>query len=168
MKSLAPIIGMAMVSFGALGLVASLGALFYYNWPRSKNKSKTDKTPSPIPPELANALQELSEVPADAEEDGLEIPSDLAFNNAKRLLEAMYRISPRQYSIYPVSDGYIAIDTRSANVGITVVMCGSDGGVLCLATINKESRRARYSTASKLPDGFIREALLELGEEPSR
>ena len=42
MESLAPIIGMAMVSFGALGLLASLGALFYYNWPRSKSKSKTD------------------------------------------------------------------------------------------------------------------------------
>ena len=42
MESLAPIIGMAMVSAGALCVLAGLGGLFYYNWPRSKSKDKTD------------------------------------------------------------------------------------------------------------------------------
>ena len=120
------------------------------------------------PADLAEAMQELAEVTADAEEDGLEVPSATAMSNAERLLKSMYRISPRRYLVYPMSDAYIAIDARGANDGIIVVMCGSDGGVLCLATINEESRRARYSTARKLPDGFIREALFELGEKPSR
>lgn len=121
--------------------------------------------PTP-PPELAEALQELSEAPADAEADGLELPSAAAFANARRLLEAMYRISPRRYTVYPTSDAYIAIDARGVNDGIVVVMCGSDGGVLCLATIDQESRRARYASARRLPDGFIREALHELREKP--
>lgn len=122
---------------------------------------------SSIPLELAKALQELGEVPADAEEDGLEPPSDVAVANARRLLEAMYRISPRRYTVYPTSDAYIAIDARGVNDGIVVVMCGSDGAVLCLATIDQESRRARYASARRLPDGFIREALHELKEKPA-
>ena len=130
---------------------------------------RQDEPVSASPPaDLAEAMQELAEVTADAEEDGLEVPSATAMSNAERLLKSMYRISPRRYLVYPMSDAYIAIDARGANDGIIVVMCGSDGGVLCLATINEESRRARYSTARKLPDGFIREALFELGEKPSR
>ncbi len=114
---------------------------------------------------LEEALQDLNEVTADAEEDGLDIPSDLAFKNAERLLRAMYGISPRRYGVYPDYDGYITIDARGPNDRIAVVMCGSDGGALCLVTIDNEPRRARYSTARQLPDGFIREALLDLGKE---
>lgn len=121
---------------------------------------------SPVRTELTEALQELQEVTADAKEDGLKVPSEVAFANAERLLKAMYHISPRRYGVYPEPDGYIAIDARGANGRIAVVMCGSDGGVLCLVTIDDEPRRARYYTARKLPDGFIREALHDLGEEP--
>ena len=115
-----------------------------------------------VPAELREALQELQEVTADAEDDGLEIPSDLAFKNAERSLRAMYRISPRRYGVYPVSGGRIAIDARGPNGRIAVLTCESDGGALCLVTIDGEYRRARYSTARELPDGFVREALAAL------
>ena len=117
------------------------------------------------PTDLTDALQELAEAPADAEEDRLEEPSDVALLNAERLLKAMYRISPRRFVVYPVSDGRIAIDARGTNDRIMVVTCGSNGDVLCLVTINGEYRRARYSTARELPDGFIREALTALREK---
>ncbi|MCY4367749.1 MAG: hypothetical protein OXE17_16235 [Chloroflexi bacterium] len=120
-----------------------------------------------VPAELEEALQDLKEVKVDAKEDGLEVPSELAFTNAERLLKTMYRISPRRYGVYPAPDGYIAIDARGANGRIAVTMCGSDGGALCLVTIDNEQRRARYDTARQLPDGFIREALHELGAEPA-
>ena len=112
--------------------------------------------------ELKEALQDLKEVTEDAEEDGLEVPSEVAFTNAERLLRAMYRISPRRYGVYPVSGGRIAIDARGPNGRIAVLTCESDGGALCLVTIDGEYRRARYSTARGLPDGFIREALAAL------
>ena len=112
--------------------------------------------------DLREAQQELSEVPTDAEEDGLDVPSRLALENAGQLLVQMYRLSPRKYVIYPVSGGYVAIDARGEK-GIAVIMCGSDGEVLCLATINSRERRSRYSDATDLPDGFIREALSALG-----
>lgn len=117
--------------------------------------------------ELEEALQDLKEVPADAREEGMAVPSEVAFANAERLLKAMYRISPRRYGVYPAPDGCIAIDARGANGRIAVVMCDSDGGVLCLVTIDGEHRRARYSTDRQLPDGFIREALQDLGAEPA-
>ncbi len=41
-------------------------------------------------PNLAEALQELSEVTDYAKEDGLDIPSETAFANAERLLRDLY------------------------------------------------------------------------------
>ena len=118
--------------------------------------------PLPMPAELAEAIAELDDVVGYAEEIEVETPSDAAFDNARRLLKAMYRIAPRPFSVYPVAGGYIAIDARGGKGRIAVVMCGSDGSVLCLVTIGDKHRRARYSTAANLPDGFIREALAEL------
>ena len=112
--------------------------------------------------ELADALRELEAAPVDAAEDELEVPSKTAFANARRLLKAMYDISPRRFGVYPMPEGYIAIDARGSEGRIAVVMCGSDGGVLCLVTDEGGHRRARYSTARNLPDGFIREALATL------
>ena len=116
----------------------------------------------PMPAELAEAIAEIDEVAAYAEEIEVEMPSAVAFGNAQRLLKAMYRVAPRRYSVYPMPDGYIAIDARGGKGRIAVVMCGSDGSVLCLVTIGSNHRRARYSAAINLPDGFIREALAEL------
>ena len=118
--------------------------------------------PLPMPVELAEALAELDDVTAYAEEIEVETPSAAAFDNARRLLKAMYRISPRQFSVYPAAGGHIALDARGAKGNIVVVSCGSDGSVLCLVTIGGEDRRARYATARTLPDGFISEALAAL------
>ena len=117
--------------------------------------------------DLAEALQELAEAPADAIEDDLEAPAGTAMANAERLLKAMYHISPRRYGVYPAPDGYVAIDARGSNDRIAVVLCGSAGEAACFVTIDGESRRARYATARELPDGFIREALAGLDAKPA-
>lgn len=49
----------------------------------------------------------------------------------------MYRSSPRRFAVYPDYDGYIAIDARDRNDSIAAVLCGSAGGVLCLAVIDQ-------------------------------
>lgn len=135
-------------------------------WPvtmvRPERAKRAPTAPLPMPAELAEAIAELDDVADYADEIEVETPSSTAFDNARRLLKAMYRISPRQYSVYPMPDGYIAIDARGRKGRIAVVMCGSDGGVLCLVTSEGNHRRARYSAAHNLPDGFIREALAEL------
>ena len=118
----------------------------------------------PMPNDLAEAIQELNEAEADAKEDDLEVPSKMALDNAERLLKEMYAIAPQRFTVYPVSEGYIAIDARGQGISgrIAVVMCGSNGEVLCLVTVAGEHRRAHYSSARDLPDGFIREALASL------
>lgn len=117
---------------------------------------------------LAEALQELAEAQDDAAEDDLEIPAETAMANAERLLKALYSISPRRYVVYPVSGARVAIDARGSNNRGIVVTCDSDGGALCLVSIDGERRRARYSTTRQLPDGFIREALSSLDAKPTR
>ena len=134
-------------------------------WGKATRPERTRPVPTvplPMPAELAEALEELDDVAAYADEIEVETPSAVAFDNAQRLLKAMYRISPRQFSVYPATGGYIAIDARGGKGRIAVVMCGSDGSVLCLVTIDGNHRRARYSAARNLPDAFIREALAEL------
>ena len=136
------------------------------NTPR-ENQLHGQPEASQVLADLEEVLQDLQEVPDDAREDGMAVPGEVAFTNAERLLRAMYRISPRRYGVYAMSDGYVAVDARGPKGRIVVVMCGSDGGVLCLVTIDGKHRRARYSTAQELPDGFIREALAALEKEPA-
>ena len=100
----------------------------------------------------------------EAQEEGYEIPGHQALDNARRILPAMHVISPRWFDIYPIPEGTIAIEASGGVGRSVIVLCESDGGALCLVTLGEKHRRARYPTAQGLPDGFIREALLELDD----
>lgn len=120
-------------------------------------------------PDLAEARRELSEVFEEAREDGLPRPARVAVEAARRLLPAMFRLSPRPYTVYPTSDREVAIHGQYAHQGSVIVLCEADGGALCLASFPREGRHARYADASVLPDDFLTEALhgldrLALGE----
>ena len=112
--------------------------------------------------ELQAALRDLDSAERDAREDSFPIPSKIAQENARRLLQAMYRISNRRYEVYPTTDGEVAIDAPGGPGRSVLLLCDSDGGALCLVNTNGKHRRARYSDSNLLPDGFIREALAEL------
>ena len=123
---------------------------------------------SPMPSDLADALLDLDEVFDAAREEGIDEPSDLAFENARRLLNAMYDLSPRRFDVYPMADGYIAVDGRGGYGRAALLTCGSAGDAVCLVTIDGERRRAHYATTAGLPDDFVRQALRELDDGPSR
>lgn len=112
--------------------------------------------------ELAETLRDLHESRAEAREEDYPIPSDTALENAERLLNAMYRISPRRFEVYPTPDGEIAIDAPGGHNRSVLILCDSQGGALCLVNMDGDHRRARYSTSRRLPDGFVREALADL------
>ena len=112
--------------------------------------------------ELAETLRDLHESRAEAREEGYPIPSDTALENAERLLNAMYRISPRRFEVYPTPDGEVAIDAPGGHNRSVLILCDSQGGALCLVNMNGDHRRARYSNSHRLPDGFVREALADL------
>ncbi|MDE0448076.1 MAG: type II toxin-antitoxin system RelB/DinJ family antitoxin [Spirochaetaceae bacterium] len=111
---------------------------------------------------LRAALSDLDEAVTDAAEEGLPRPTGDAIQSARRLLTQMYAIAPQRFEVYPTADGEIALDLPNER-GSVILLCDSQGGALCLVNVNGVQRRARYSTATNLPDGFVREALIELG-----
>ena len=114
------------------------------------------------PPELRDALRDLDDVIAEAGEEQFPAPSGAALANARRLLTAMYRISPRRYEVYPTPDGEIAIDAPGGYGRSVLLLCNSEGGALCLVNMNGAHRRARYLSAESLPNEFVRVNLAEL------
>ena len=116
---------------------------------------------------LAEAQKELAEVADEAREEGYPVPSDVAFENARRLLPEIYRLAPRPMAVYPMPDGEIALHVPGGYGQSVLLLCESDGGALCSVNLDGEHRRARYSTTRTLPDGFIREALAEMKDKPA-
>ena len=115
-----------------------------------------------LKPELHDALRDLEDTRDEAHEEGFPAPSDAALGCARTILRSMYELSPRRYEIYPTPDGEVAIDAPGGFGRSVLLLCESDGGALCLVNMNGSHRRARYSNAKMLPDGFVREALVEL------
>ena len=113
-------------------------------------------------PDLRDALRDLDGVRKEAREEGFPAPSDAAAANARRLLRAMYPITPRRIETYPAPDGEIVIDVPGGPGRSVLLLCASDGGALCSVNMNGAHRRARYADARGLPDGFLRDALAEL------
>lgn len=97
-------------------------------------------------PQLLAALSDLKEAATEAEEEGYPIPSEIAFQNAERLLRAVYRILPRRYEVYPTQDAEIAIDAPNGRRGSVIILCDSDGGALCLVNVDGEYRQRYYRT----------------------
>ena len=118
--------------------------------------------------ELEDALQDLREARDEAREEGFPEPSDTAIASAERLLRAMYVIAPQRFEIYPTPDGAIAVDAPGGYGRSFVVFCEATGGALCMLNLDDEHRSARYDATRTLPDGFVREALTELGQAVTR
>ena len=111
---------------------------------------------------LEAALEDLRGVPAEAAEEGYPQPTQLALSNAKRILRRMYAPFGARLEVYPTQDGEVAIVAPGKPRSSVMVLCGPDGGALCMVNMDGVHRRARYSTAGNLPDGFLRDALDEL------
>lgn len=119
-----------------------------------------------VPDTLSGAKQELARLADEAREEGYPVPSDLAFENARRLLPEICQLTPRPVAVYADPDDGIVIDI-SGGFGRSVgLYCESGGGALCMVNLDGEHRRARYDNTRTLPDGFIREALAELESKP--
>ena len=111
---------------------------------------------------LEDALQDLREVCQEARGEEYPEPTSVAVERAHRLLKAMFRLSPRRFEVYPTPDGEVALDAFGGTGRSVLVLCEADGSVFCLVNFHGEHRRARYASCKSLPDGFVREALLDL------
>ena len=110
-------------------------------------------------PELREALVELYDVQAEAQREGDKIPSDLAVENAERILIDLYRASPRVFAIDPLPEGEVSIDAATKFGTALVVICRSDGSAQCLADFDDEYYSRDYPNSDMLPDDFLRDAL---------
>ena len=113
-------------------------------------------------PDLRDALDDARAVESEAIEEGFPIPSALALANSRKLLPLLYGIRPCRFEVYPTPDGEVAIDARWQAGSSLLLLCDSQGGALCLVNNHGDNRRASYSNTALLPDGFVREALIEL------
>ena len=111
--------------------------------------------------DFTNALSDLRGAVDEATEEGYCRPSDDAVTEAERILRSLYEVSPRRFEVYPTQDGEIALDAPGDS-GSVILLLEPHGGALCLVNVNGNHRRARYSSTTTLPDGFVREAVSEL------
>lgn len=114
--------------------------------------------------DLSNALSDLHGAMDEATEEGYRQPSDDAVTEAERILRSVCEVSPRRFEVYPTQDGEIALDAPG-NAGSVILLLDPHGCALCLVNVNGNHRRARYSSTTTLPDGFVREALVELDRQ---
>ena len=119
---------------------------------------------SPPASDMHAALRDLDGAAEEAAEEGFPRPSLVALTNARRLLQDLYRLRPCRLEAYPTPDGEVALVVPGRHGRSVLVLCDSQGGVLCSVNLNGRHRRARYDTATMLPDGFVREAVTELDE----
>ena len=114
--------------------------------------------------DLSEALSDLGQAVDEAHDEGFRRPSDAALGNADRLLRDMYRLRGCRFEVYPTQDGEVAVSAPGGHGRSVLVLCDSDGGVLCSVNLNGQHRRAVYDpdSAVQLPDGFVREALVAL------
>ena len=132
-------------------------------WPGDVQSVVTTAESSPTA-DLRASLRDLDGATEEAAEEGFPQPSRLALTNARRLLRDLYRLRPSRLEAYPTPDGEVAIVVPGGHGRSVLVLCDSQGGVLCSVNLDGQHRRARYDTATMLPDGFVREAVAELDE----
>lgn len=115
-----------------------------------------------VPVNLSDALADLHDVREEVDEDGFTPPSDLAIENAERMLRVLYDILPWQYEVYPMAYGMVAIHAANGKGSSVMALCESDGGAMWLANLKSGHRGDRYKSAADLPNAPLRDALLEL------
>ena len=114
--------------------------------------------------DLLAALDDLDDVVREARDEGFQTPSEETIGVAERLLRAMYELRRCRFEVYPTQDGDVAVSAPGGHGRSVIVVCDSEGGVLCSVNLNGQHRRAVYDSrsATALPDGFVQEALAAL------
>lgn len=112
--------------------------------------------------DLQEALSDLDSLSEEAKEDDLPEPDAEAVTNARTLLPQLYEILPARYRVSPTERRGVAIDAPMKWGATVAVECAPDDTVYCFATIDGNSRRAKFYQMDGLPDVFIEKALRDL------
>ena len=111
---------------------------------------------------LQAAVAELDNVVVEARDEGFKEPSKQAIENARKLLADMLYQYAKPVEVFPTEERDVHIHAQAGFRRSVTVICESGGSALCLVNLNGRHRRAFYSSADQLPDGFLREGLAEI------
>lgn len=139
-------------------------AFYNFVWTPEQVQAAVTSIESLPTADLRASLCDLDNAVEEAAEEGFPEPSRLALTSARSLLQDLYRLRPSRLEVYPTPDGEIAVVVPGGHGRSVLVLCDSQGGALCSVNLNGCHRRARYDTATMLPDGFVRDAIAELDE----
>ena len=112
--------------------------------------------------DLQGAVSDLDLLNEEAKEEELPEPDAEAVANARTLLPRLYAILPVRYRVSPTERRGVAIDAPMRWGASVAVECAPDDTVYCFATIDGNSRRAKFYQMDGLPDVFIEKALRDL------
>ena len=97
-----------------------------------------------------------------ADSAGIPTPSQSVVDEARRIVLGLRRLLPADTDVHTWDDGEVAVEVFGARGRGFLLLCESGGGALCVVTVDKVARRARYESSANLPDGFLREGLQEV------
>lgn len=111
---------------------------------------------------LQEALADIDGLTEAAREEQVPEPDPEAVANARSLLPKLYALLQVRYRVAPTERRGVAIDAPMKWGRSVAVECAPDDTVYCFATIDGNSRRAKFYQMDGLPDVFIAKALRDL------
>ena len=105
----------------------------------------------------------FDDLAAESAENGHDAPPNEVVDESRRIVREMLEKWPREYDIYPMDAQRVAIEVDGDLGRRMLLLCESGGSALCVVTVDRVSRRARYEDSSVLPDGFVSDALRDMG-----
>ena len=112
--------------------------------------------------ELQQSLAELKEAVVAATESDILQPNPEVVQEATRLISALYEQVPREYLVYLMPNGSVAIDTRGTKPDGAFITLPADGSAYCSGRTKGEWWRQRYDVSTMLPDETLLEKLRSL------
>jgi hypothetical protein len=112
--------------------------------------------------ELQQSLDELNEAVATAAESEIPEPNPYVVQEAIRLITALHSHMPREYVVYLMPIGSIAIDTRGTKPEGAFITLNANGSAFCSSRRRGESWHKRYDASGILPDETLLEKLRSL------
>ncbi len=113
---------------------------------------------SPLPEKWLNELiSELAECPTLARDDGIEGPSDIAFQKAEQFLREVSRHVSDRPDVYPMEERCVVIDFRipERKSGVMFVIEQDGAGALYERTENSRGRLRMNDASDLLNNGGI-------------
>lgn len=110
----------------------------------------------------------LSQVVTEAKEEQYPIPSKDMLKETERLVRWIVKQCANEYDVYPTEEKQVVVEVYGGFGRRLSLTFDEGGGALCIVIVDLLARRAIYEDSTKmLPDGFLRDAIRDIGERYS-